>query len=69
MTHLKMPSDSAKNAQATARRYYLVRAVYLAAIGVATLGWLWLIAWVALQLVYSQFQGAPAAIDSPRPGA
>jgi fatty acid desaturase len=53
VTHLKMTSDSAKNAQATARRYYLVRAVYLAAIGVATLGWLWLIAWVALQLIYS----------------
>jgi hypothetical protein len=29
----------------------IVRAVYLAAIGLATIGWLWLIAWVALKLV------------------
>jgi hypothetical protein len=33
------------------RRQRLVRAVYLAAIASATLGWLWLIAWIALQLV------------------
>jgi hypothetical protein len=28
-----------------------MRAIYLAAIGVATIGWLWLIAWCALQLI------------------
>jgi hypothetical protein len=32
-------------------KYNLVRIIYLVAIFVATLGWLWLIAWTALQLV------------------
>jgi hypothetical protein len=46
-----MPSQSAKNAPFTAWRYSLVRAVYLAAIAVATVGWLWLIACCAVWLI------------------
>jgi hypothetical protein len=45
------PFPSAEAAAPSARSYSLVRAVYLAAIGVATIGWLWLIAWIAMQLV------------------
>jgi hypothetical protein len=41
----------AKNASFTAWRNSLVRAIYLASIGVATIGWLWLIAWCALWLI------------------
>jgi hypothetical protein len=33
------------------RKYRIVHAIYLAAIGVATIGWLWLLAWCALQLI------------------
>ena len=29
----------------------LVHAVYLAAIALATLGWLWLIAWIVIELI------------------
>jgi hypothetical protein len=32
------------------RKYGIVHAIYLASIGVAAIGWLWLIAWGALQL-------------------
>ena len=32
-------------------KYGIVHASYLAAIGLAMVGWLWLIAWCALQLV------------------
>ena len=32
-------------------KYGIVHAIYLAAIGVAMIGWLWLIAWCALQLI------------------
>jgi hypothetical protein len=34
-----------------ARKGGIVRVVVLAAIGLATIGWRWLIAWVALKLV------------------
>jgi hypothetical protein len=34
-----------------ARNGGVVSAAYLAAIGIATIGWLWLTAWVALKLV------------------
>jgi hypothetical protein len=39
------------NALRSARRYGLVYAVYVPAIVVATIGWLWLIAWTAMQLI------------------
>jgi hypothetical protein len=32
-------------------RHVLMRAVYLAAIAVATIGWLWFLVWAATQLV------------------
>lgn len=51
IAHLRMSPDSPENAPAAARKYDLVRAAYLAAIGVATLGWLWLITWIAFQFV------------------
>ena len=51
MTDQNMPFQSAKNAPVKAWRNSLVRAIYLASIGVATVGWLWLIAWCALQLI------------------
>jgi hypothetical protein len=40
-----------KNEPLSSRRDSFVRAVYLAAIAVATLGWLWLIAWCAMHLI------------------
>jgi hypothetical protein len=33
------------------RNYGIMHAIYLSAIGVATIGWLWFIAWCALQLI------------------
>jgi hypothetical protein len=36
---------------APAREGRVAKAVYLAAIGIATIGWLWLIAWIALRLI------------------
>lgn len=41
----------AESAPAPARKYSLVCSIYLAAIAVATLGWLWVIAWTGLQLI------------------
>jgi hypothetical protein len=32
-------------------KYGIVKAVYLGAIGIATIGWLWLIAWCAWELI------------------
>jgi hypothetical protein len=43
-------SDDACTDMVPQRKYGIVQAIYLAAIGVATIGWLWLIAWCALQL-------------------
>jgi hypothetical protein len=51
VTDQDRPFQSAEDAAPSARSYSLVGAVYLAAIGVATIGWLWLIAWIAMQLV------------------
>jgi hypothetical protein len=45
------PFQSTEDAAPSARSYSLVRAVYLVAIGIATIGWLWLIAWIAMRLV------------------
>ncbi len=47
---LKLP-DNARTDMVPAGKYGIVHAIYLAAIGVATIGWLWLIAWCALQLI------------------
>jgi hypothetical protein len=33
------------------RKYGIMHAIYLSAVGVATIGWLWFIAWCALQLI------------------
>jgi hypothetical protein len=44
-------SDDACTDTFPERKYGIVHAIYLAAIGVATIGWLWLIAWCALQLI------------------
>jgi hypothetical protein len=44
-------SDDACTDTVPERKYGIVHAIYLAAIGVATIGWLWLIAWCALQLI------------------
>jgi hypothetical protein len=35
---------------APVQRHGLARAIYIAAIAVATIGWLWLIGWIALKL-------------------
>jgi hypothetical protein len=32
-------------------KYFLVKATYLIAIGIAMLGWLWLFAWIAIQAI------------------
>jgi hypothetical protein len=45
------PLQSEEPAPVSARKYNLMRTVYIAAIALATLGWLWLIGWIALQLV------------------
>ena len=42
--------DAGANMAAT-REGRIAKAVYLAAIGLATIGWLWLITWVAMQLI------------------
>jgi hypothetical protein len=34
-----------------ARRDFFFKLIYLSAIGTATLGWLWLIAWCAMELM------------------
>jgi len=44
------PLQSVAGGTRTAFTHRLVHAVYLAAIAVATLGWLWCIVWLALQL-------------------
>jgi hypothetical protein len=40
-----------ESAALSSLRYSLVRAIYLAAIAAATVGWLWLIAWCASWLI------------------
>jgi hypothetical protein len=46
----KLPDDVRTDVVAD-EKYGIVHAGFLAAIGLATVGWLWLIAWCALQLV------------------
>jgi hypothetical protein len=47
----KTTTQSLGNAGLSGSKSHLVRAVYLTAILGATAGWLWLITWIALQLV------------------
>jgi hypothetical protein len=51
VTDQKHAVSSFGNALRSARRYGLVYAVYVPAIVVATIGWLWLIVWIAMQLI------------------
>jgi hypothetical protein len=44
-------SCDAETAMIPERKYGIMHAVYLSAMGIATIGWLWLIAWCALQLI------------------
>ena len=46
----KIPDDARTDVVAD-KKYGIVHASYLAAIGLAMVGWLWLIVWCALQLV------------------
>jgi hypothetical protein len=43
--------QSAGPAPLTAPRHGLAQVIYIAAIALATLGWLWLIGWIALTLI------------------
>jgi hypothetical protein len=45
------PFSKFESASLSSLRYSLIRAVYLAAIAVATLGWLWFLVWMAEQLI------------------
>jgi hypothetical protein len=47
----KTTAQSSWNAGLSGSKSKLVRAIYLTAILAATVGWLWLITWIALQLV------------------
>jgi hypothetical protein len=51
VTDQNTPLQSAEPAPLPALRYSLAHAAYIAAIAVATLGWLWLMAWIALKLI------------------
>jgi len=43
--------DDACTAMVPDGKHGIVNAIYLAAIGLAMIGWLWLFAWCALQLI------------------
>jgi hypothetical protein len=51
VTNQNTPLQSAEPAPSPALKSRLVLAVYVAAIAVATIGWLSLIAWTALKLI------------------
>ncbi len=42
--------DNRRPSAEPAPRHGLARVIYVAAIAVATIGWLWLIGWIALKL-------------------
>jgi hypothetical protein len=44
-------TDRARTALVPEGRFGKVHAIYLVAVGLATLGWFWLIAWCALQFI------------------
>jgi hypothetical protein len=45
------PADDLVANMAAAREGRVAKFVYLAAIGLATIGWLWLIAWIVRQMI------------------
>ena len=47
----KVSGDDAGTDVVPERKYGIVHAVYLSTIGAATIGWLWLIAWLAMQML------------------
>ena len=48
---VNMPTEDARANMAAARMGRVTNAIYLAAIGLATIGWLWLIVWVVRQMI------------------
>ena len=50
IVELKRP-EGVRGALSGESKYRKTHAVYLAAIGLATIGWFWFITWCALQLV------------------
>jgi hypothetical protein len=48
---VNIPTENAGASMATARTGRVAKAVYLATIGLATIGWLWLIVWVVRQMI------------------
>jgi hypothetical protein len=46
-----LPTEDALDNMAASRTGQVVKAVYLAAIGLATIGWLWLIVWIVSQVI------------------
>jgi hypothetical protein len=46
-----LPTEDARANMAAARTGQVVKAVYLASIGLATIGWLWLIVWFVGQMI------------------
>jgi hypothetical protein len=51
VTDQNAPLQSAEPMPLPALRHGLAPVVYIAAIAAATLGWLWLIVWIALKLI------------------
>ena len=68
MTDRNMPFQSAENAPLSGRISSIVRAVYLAAISMAALGWHCFIACIVLQLIYSGRPGSNRCPRTLRPG-
>ena len=48
---VNIPTEDAGANMAAARLGRITNAVYLAAIGLATIGWLWLIVWIVRQII------------------
>ena len=49
--HSNMPTEESVANVAAAREGRVAKFVYLAAIGLATIGWLWFIVWVVRQMI------------------
>ena len=48
---MSLPADDSIANMAAAREGRVAKFIYLAAIGLATIGWLWLIVWVVRQMI------------------
>jgi hypothetical protein len=48
---VNIPTEDLGAKMVSERKGGIVRAVYLAAIGLSTIGWLWLIVWVVRQMI------------------